>query len=124
MDERERYAKGEARRREVLGDAHVDRSRAAETEFSAELFDMVTRSAWGEVWTRPGLDTTTRRLLVLVMMVALNREREFKLHLRAALADGVPRDTIKEALLQTAIYCGVPAAHTAFHHAAEVFAEG
>lgn len=124
MDERERYAKGEARRREVLGDAHVDRSRAAETEFSAELFDMVTRYAWGEVWTRPGLDTTTRRLLVLVMMVALNREREFKLHLRAALADGVPRDTIKEALLQTAIYCGVPAAHTAFHHAAEVFAEG
>lgn len=124
MDERERYAKGEARRREVLGDAHVDRSRAAETEFSTELFDMVTRYAWGEVWTRPGLDTTTRRLLVLVMMVALNREREFKLHLRAALADGVPRDTIKEALLQTAIYCGVPAAHTAFHHAAEVFAEG
>jgi 4-carboxymuconolactone decarboxylase len=123
MDERERYAKGDARRRTVLGDAHVDRSRAAETDFNADLFELVTRYAWGDVWTRPGLDTTTRRLLVLAMTVALNREREFKLHLRAALADGVPRETVKEVLLQTAIYCGVPAAHSAFHHAAEVFAE-
>lgn len=123
MDERRRHAKGESRRREVLGDTHVERSRAAETEFSAELFDLVTRYAWGEVWTRPGLDTVTRRLLVLAMTVALNREREFKLHLRAALADGVPRDMVKEVLLQTAIYCGIPAAHSAFHDAAEVFAE-
>jgi 4-carboxymuconolactone decarboxylase len=123
MDERERYGLGEATRRSVLGDAHVERSNAARTELNGEFFELVTRYAWGEIWTRPGLDVATRRLLVLAFTIALGREKEFKLHLRAALEHGVSRETVKEVLLQSAIYCGVPAAHTAFHHAAELFAE-
>lgn len=123
MDEEDRARLGEATRRAALGNAHVDRSAAQRTDFNAEFFDLLTRYAWGEIWTRPGLERTTRRLLVLAMMAALGREREFKLHLRAALEDGVAPDTIKEVLLQSAIYCGVPAAHSAFHWAAEVQAE-
>jgi 4-carboxymuconolactone decarboxylase len=122
MDERERHAAGMATRRSVLGDAHVDRAEANKTEFSAEFQDLITRYAWGEIWTRPAIDHATRRLLTLSMMIALNREEEFKLHLRAALEHGVPKELIKEVILQSAIYCGVPAANTAFRQAAEVFA--
>jgi 4-carboxymuconolactone decarboxylase len=123
MDERERYEQGLKIRREVLGDAHVEKMRQEKGTFSADFQDLLTRYAWGEVWARPGLPRQTRSLLTLVMLVALNRGEEFRLHLRAALRNGVTRDEIKEALLQTAMYCGLPAANTAFHLAGEVFRE-
>ncbi|MGB6056349.1 MAG: 4-carboxymuconolactone decarboxylase [Burkholderiaceae bacterium] len=122
MDEQERHAAGMAVRRAVLGDAHVDRAQAARTPLTGEFQDLITRYAWGEIWTRPGLPRHTRSLLTIAMMVALNREQELKLHLRAAANNGVSRDEIKEVLLQTAIYCGVPAANSAFHMAQEIFA--
>jgi 4-carboxymuconolactone decarboxylase len=123
MDDRERYEKGMSVRRAVLGDAHVDRSLKNNNEFNQDFQDLITRYAWGEVWTRPGLPRHTRSLLTLAMMVALNRSDELRLHLQAAFNNGVNRDEIKEVLLQTAIYCGVPAANSAFHIAEEVFAE-
>lgn len=123
MDERERYAKGMEVRREVLGSAHVDRASSRINDFNGEFQDLITRYAWGEIWTRPGLPRHTRSLITLAMMIALNRADEFKLHVRAAANNGVTRDEMKEVLLQTAIYCGVPAANTAFHLAGEVFAE-
>lgn len=123
MDERERYEKGLSIRRAVLGDAHVDRSLKNLNEFNEDFQDLITRYAWGEIWTRPGLPRKTRSLLTIVMLVALNRPGEFRLHLRAALTNGVTKAEIKEALLQAAIYCGVPAANSAFHAAQEVFSE-
>jgi 4-carboxymuconolactone decarboxylase len=123
MDDRERYEKGMSVRRAVLGDAHVDRSLKNKNEFNQDFQDLITRYAWGEIWSRPGLPRHTRSLLTLAMMVALNRSDELRLHLRAAFNNGVNRDEIKEVLLQTAIYCGVPAANSAFHIAEEVFAE-
>ena len=110
-------------RRAVLGDAHVDRAQANRTAFTDEFQDLITRYAWGEIWTREGLSRHTRSLMTICMMVALGREEELKLHLRAAANNGVTRDEIKEALLQTAIYCGVPAANSAFALAQKVFAE-
>src|SRR6266446_3460328 len=121
MDERDRHSKGMEIRRAVLGDAHVDRALARTTAFNEEFQDLITRYAWGEIWTRPGLPRHTRSLLTLAMMVALNRADEFKLHVRAAFNNGATREQIMEVLLQTAIYCGVPAANTAFHLAEEVF---
>jgi len=123
MDDRERYKKGMSVRRAVLGDTHVDRSLKNRNDFNQDFQDLITRYAWGEVWTRPGLPGHTRSLLTLAMLVALNRTDELRLHLRAAFNNGVTRDEIKEALLQTAIYCGVPAANSAFHVAEEVFSE-
>ena len=123
MDERERHDKGMTVRRAVLGEAHVDRAVSRKNAFNAEFQDLITRYAWGEIWTRPGLPRHTRSLLTLAMMVALNRPEEFKLHVRAAFANGVTRDDIKEVLLQAAIYCGVPAANSSFHMAEEVFAQ-
>jgi 4-carboxymuconolactone decarboxylase len=123
MDERERYEKGMAVRRAVLGDAHVDRSLKNRNAFNEEFQDLITRYGWGEIWTRPGLPRQTRSLITLAMMVALNRGDEFRMHVRAALSNGVTRDEIKEILLQTAIYCGLPAANSAFHIAEEVLAE-
>ena len=123
MDERKRYDQGLAVRREVLGSAHVDRSLGRRTAFNEEFQDLITRYAWGEIWTRPGLDRKTRSAMTLSMMVALNRPDEFKLHVRAAFNNGLTREDIKEVLLQTAIYCGVPAANAAFHMAEEVFAQ-
>ncbi|GCB03482.1 4-carboxymuconolactone decarboxylase [Ralstonia sp. SET104] len=123
MDDRERYAAGMEVRRAVLGDAHVDRANAAQTELTAPFQDLITRYAWGEIWTRPGLPRHTRSLLTIAMMVALGRDGELRLHLRAAANNGVTRDEIQETLLQTAIYCGVPAANHAFHLAQTVFAE-
>jgi 4-carboxymuconolactone decarboxylase len=123
MDERERHQKGMSTRRAVLGDAHVNRAEKNKNEFNAEFQDLITRYAWGEIWTRPGLPRQTRSLITLAMMVALNRSDELRMHLRAALNNSVSRDEIKEVLLQTAIYCGVPAANSAFHLAQEVFTE-
>jgi 4-carboxymuconolactone decarboxylase len=123
MDERERHADGMAVRRAVLGDAHVDRAQARRSTLTTEFQDLITRYAWGEIWTRPGLPRHTRSLMTISMMVALNREEELKLHLRAAANNGVTRDEIKEALMQAAIYCGVPAANSAFAMAQEVFAK-
>ena len=123
MDDRQRYEQGLTVRRAVLGDKHVDAALEKRDEFTAEFQELITRYAWGEIWARPGLPRQTRSLLTLAMMVALNRGEEFKLHLRAAMRTGVPQEEIKEVLLQAAIYCGVPAANTAFHMAAEIFKE-
>ncbi len=123
MDDEQRYDNGMAVRRAVLGDAHVDRAQAGLNDFNAEFQNLITRYAWGEIWTRPGLPRQTRSLMTICMMVALNREEELKLHLRAAANNGVSRDQIREALLQAAIYCGVPAANSAFALAQKVFAE-
>ena len=123
MDERERYEKGMTVRRAVLGGAHVDRTLARKNPFIDEFQDLITRYAWGEIWTRPGLTRHTRSLITVAMMIALNRTDEFRLHVRAATNNGVTRDEIKEVLMQAAIYCGVPAANNAFHLAEEVFAE-
>src|SRR6266478_767401 len=121
MDERKRYDQGFKIRREVLGDAHVDRSLKNRTKFNEPFQDLITRYAWGEIWSRPGLPRKTRSLLTLSMLVALNRDKELRMHLKAALALGITRDEIQEVLLQSAIYCGVPAANSAFHAAEEVF---
>ena len=123
MDERERYGKGLAVRRAVLGDAHVDRTLTTKTPFNDEFQDLITRYAWGEIWTRPGLPRHTRSIATLAMLVALNRPDELKLHLRASANNGVTRDEVKELLMQCAIYCGVPAANAAFHLAQAVFAD-
>ncbi len=123
MDDREQYQKGILTRRAVLGDDHVDTTEKHANEFNEEFQDLITRYAWGEIWTRPGLPRHTRSLVTLGMMIALNRSDEFRLHVRAAFNNGVTRAEIKEVLLQSAIYCGVPAANSAFHMALEVFAE-
>ena len=123
MDDRDRYDEGMKVRRAVLGEAHVDRSLKSRTEFNEEFQDLITRYAWGEVWTRPGLPRHTRSLITLALMIAINRGDEFRMHVRAAFNNGVTRDEIKEVILQCAIYCGVPAANAAFHMASDVFAE-
>jgi 4-carboxymuconolactone decarboxylase len=110
-------------RRAVLGDAHVDRSEAARTPLTDEFQDLITRYVWGEIWTRPGLDRRTRSCITVAMLVALNRNEELALHLRAALTNGVTVEELKEILLQSAIYCGIPAANTAFGVAARILAE-
>jgi len=121
MDEKKRHEEGMKIRRAVLGDTHVDQAIATQNEFTAEFQDLITRYAWGEIWTRPDLDHKTRSLVTIAMMVALNRSEELQLHLKAALKNGVTRAEIKEVLLQAAIYCGVPAANHAFHMAEQVF---
>ncbi len=123
MDEQERYEAGLAVRRQVLGEAHVERSLQARTDFTTEFQDFITRTAWGTVWTREGLPRHTRSLLTIVMMVALGHDEEFKLHIRAARNNGVTPEEIKEALLQAAIYCGVPAANHAFALAKPILEE-
>jgi 4-carboxymuconolactone decarboxylase len=123
MTEEEREALGMRKRREILGDAHVDKAIEAQTAETADFQTLLTRYAWGEIWTRPGLDSVTRRLLVLAMTIALGRDEEFALHLRAALRAGVAREPIVETILQSAIYCGVPAANHAFAQARAIFAE-
>src|SRR5438132_8225183 len=114
MDERERYDNGMTVRRAVLGDAHVDRTLTRRNEFNEEFQDLITRYAWGEIWTRPGLPRSTRSLLAMAMLVALGHDDEFRMHVRASRAAGVSRAELKELLLQCAIYCGVPAANHAF----------
>jgi 4-carboxymuconolactone decarboxylase len=123
MDDRERFAKGLEVRRAVLGEKHVNVSLEKSNSFTAEFQDLVTRYAWGEMWTRQGLPRHTRSLVTLAMLIALNRSDEFRLHLRGAMNNGATRDQIKELLLQAAVYCGVPAANSAFRAAEEVFSE-
>jgi 4-carboxymuconolactone decarboxylase len=123
MDERDRHAAGMRVRREVLGSAHVDRAQTKLNDFNGEFQDFITRAAWGEVWTRPGLDRKTRSCMVLSTMIALGAWDEYKLHVRAAFNNGLTRDDIKEVILQAAIYCGVPKANHAIKEAEGVFAE-
>ncbi len=123
MDERERYEQGLRVRREVLGDAHVERALASTTPLTEGFQELITRYAWGDIWSRPGLPRHTRSLLTIAMMVALGRDAELRLHLRAAKNNGVTREQIMEVLLQTAIYCGVPAANSAFHAAEQELAD-
>jgi 4-carboxymuconolactone decarboxylase len=111
-------------RREVLGDAHVDAAIAGTTELTADFQDFITRYAWGEIWSRPGLDRRTRSAVTLTALVALGHDHELAMHVRAAVRNGLTPDEIKEVLLQCAIYCGVPAANRAFAVAQEVLAEG
>jgi 4-carboxymuconolactone decarboxylase len=123
MDEKQRNQNGMAMRRKVLGDAYVDRTIKNVNPFNEEFQDMITRHAWGEIWTRPGLPLHNRSLITVAMLIALKQTDELRLHLRGALNNGVTRDEIKEVMMQSAIYCGVPAANSAFHVAREVFAE-
>ena len=114
MDDQEKHAKGLEQRRAVLGDAHVDRALANTTPLTKEFQDLLTRYAWGEIWTRPGLDVRSRRILVLGTLIALARWEEFEMHAAAAVREGgFTLDDLKEIVLQQAIYCGVPAAHHA-----------
>lgn len=122
MDQ-ETFDKGLKIRREVLGADYVDRAIANADDFNRPLQELVTTYCWGEVWGRPGLDRRTRSFINLAMLVALNRPHELKLHVRGALNNGLSKEEIGETLLQTAIYCGVPAAIDAFRVAREVFAE-
>jgi len=117
------YDAGMAVRRAVLGDAHVDRANAGRTEFTVDFQDFITRYAWGEIWTRPGLDRRSRSLITLTALVARGHHEELAMHVRAARRNGLTRDEIKEVLLQTAIYCGVPDANTAFRIAGAVLAD-
>jgi len=110
-------------RREVLGDEYVDRAEASRTPLTDEFQDLITRYAWGEIWARPGLDRRTRSCITVGLLVARNRDDELALHIRAALRNGVTADELKEILLHTTIYCGVPAANSAFRVAARVLAE-
>jgi 3-oxoadipate enol-lactonase/4-carboxymuconolactone decarboxylase len=110
-------------RREVLGDEHVDRAIDRTTGFTADFQDLITRYAWGEIWARPGLDRRTRSCITLTALVALGRDEELAMHVRAALRNGLTPDEIGEVLLQTAIYCGVPAANAAFAIAQRVLDE-
>lgn len=119
----ERHADGMKVRREVLGDAHVDRATANSTDFTADFQDFITRYAWGEVWTRPGLDRKTRSCLTLALLTALRAEGELPMHVRAALRNGLTPEEIKEVLLHTAVYAGVPAANSAFAIAQRTLAE-
>jgi 4-carboxymuconolactone decarboxylase len=123
MDESERYEQGMRMRRRVLGDAHVDGAEAAKSALDEEFQHLITRLAWGEIWTRPDLPPHTRSLLTIALMVALNRGDELRLHLRAAAHNGVTPVEIREVLLHCAVYCGVPAANAAFHAAKEVLNE-
>lgn len=120
MDEQARHAAGMEVRRAVLGDQHVDRAIARTTGFTADFQNLITRYAWGDIWTRPGLDRRIRSCLTLAMLATLGHYEEFAMHVRAALRNGVSADEISEVLLQVAIYAGVPAANRAFAVAQDV----
>jgi 4-carboxymuconolactone decarboxylase len=124
MDENERYTNGMAMRRKMLGDAWVDRAEANKNDFNSEFQAMITRSPWGEIWTRPHFDERTRRILVIGTMMALGCWEEFSLHVRAALTvGGFSADDIKEIILQQTAYCGAPAGNHAFREAGAIVAE-
>jgi 4-carboxymuconolactone decarboxylase len=120
---RELFDKGLKVRREVLGAEYVDNALKNADDFTRPIQELVTQMAWGEIWTRPGLDRRTRSLINLSMITALNRPHELKLHVRGAITNGVTKAEIMEVFLQTAIYCGMPAALDSFRVAKEVFAE-
>jgi 3-oxoadipate enol-lactonase/4-carboxymuconolactone decarboxylase len=123
LNDEARHAEGMRVRREVLGDAHVDRAIVNTTAFTADFQDLITRYAWGEIWTRPGLDRRTRSCITLTALAALGHLEELAMHVRAALRNGLTPDEIKEVLLQVAVYCGVPAANSAFAVAQRVLRE-
>lgn len=119
----EKFEAGMKIRREVLGDRHVDRAEANKTSFDADFQRFITETAWGSVWSRPGLDRKTRHLLTIAMLAALGKETELAMHIRATPNTGVTSAEVREALLQVAVYAGVPAANSAFATARQVFAE-
>ena len=123
MTDADRHEAGMTVRRAVLGDEHVDRAVAGTTDFTAPFQDFITRYAWGDVWTRPGLDRRTRSVITLTVLTALGHENELAMHVRAAVRNGLTEAEIGEVLLHTAIYAGVPAANTAFAIAQRVLAE-
>jgi 4-carboxymuconolactone decarboxylase len=123
MDDQRRHDQGMSVRRAVLGDPHVDRAAAATTACTADFQDLITRYAWGEIWTRPGLDRRSRSLVTLTALVALGHHEELALHVRGAVRNGLTAQEIADVLLQTAVYCGVPAANTAFGIAQRVLDE-
>ena len=123
MNDKDLYDRGMAVRRSVLGDAHVDRSLERATEFDADFQEFITKTAWGQIWTRPGLDIRTRSMLTIAMLAALGKDGELKLHIRATRNTGVTRDEVKEILMQAAVYAGVPAGNHAMALARAVFAE-
>jgi 4-carboxymuconolactone decarboxylase len=124
MDDAERAARGMRVRREVLGDDHVDRAVAATTEFTEPFQDFITRCAWGDIWSRPGLSRAERSLVTVAMLAALGREHELAMHVKAAVRNGLTPEQIREVLLQVAIYAGVPAANRAFPIAQRALSEG
>jgi 4-carboxymuconolactone decarboxylase len=120
----EAHERGMKKRREVLGDEHVDRAVERTSDFTADFQDFITRYAWGEIWTRPGLDRRMRSAITMTALIGVGRFDELGMHVRAALRNGLTPDEIKEVLLQSAIYCGVPAANSAFAVAQKVLEEG
>lgn len=124
MDEKQRHAAGMRVRREILGDAYVDRVVEDTTAASGDVDDLITRYAWGEIWTRPGLDERTRRVLVIGTLLAIRQWDQFRIHARAALTEGgFTPDDLQEIILQQAVYCGAPAAHTAMRITRELLAD-
>ena len=123
MDDQDLYDRGMAVRRAVLGDAHVDRSLERATGFDTDFQEFITKTAWGQIWTRPGMDIRTRSMLTIGMLAALGKDGELKLHIRATRNTGVTRDEVKEILMQAGIYAGVPAANRAIKIAKHVFEE-
>ena len=121
MQDEERYQQGMAVRRAVLGDAHVDRTVQNLTPLNEEFQQFITRYAWGDIWSRPGLDRHTRSMITIAMLIALNREVELKMHLNAAFNNGVTREELKELIMHSALYCGLPAANATSHLAQQVF---
>lgn len=119
----ERYEEGMRVRRRVLGDAHVDRSSASADDFTRDFQRFITETAWGSVWSRPGLDTKTRSMVTIAILAALGRYDELRLHVRATKNTGVTQAEVAELLMHAAVYGGIPAANSAFHHAREAFAE-
>ncbi len=119
----ERYERGMVVRRAVLGEEHVERAQAGTTEFTRDFQELITRYAWGEIWTRPGIDRKTRSLLTIAILASLGRAEELRLHVRATRNTGATRDEVREALLQVAVYAGVPAGNAAFAQAAAVYRE-
>lgn len=122
LTDADRVQQGMTVRREVLSDEHVDRAIANTTELTADFQDFITRYAWGDIWSRPGLDRRSRSVSVLTALIALGHHEELAMHLRAALRNGLTVDEVREVILQSAVYCGVPAANTAFRIANEVYA--
>ncbi|WMY72338.1 4-carboxymuconolactone decarboxylase [Buttiauxella selenatireducens] len=123
MKDEEHYQQGMNVRRAVLGDKHVDRTLSQLTPLNEEFQNFITRYAWGDIWTRPGLERHTRSMITIAMLIALNREAELKMHLRAAFNNGVTRDELKELIMHSALYCGLPAANATMHLAQQVFDE-
>lgn len=123
MKDEEHYQQGMDVRRAVLGDSHVERTLSQLTPLNEEFQNFITRYAWGDIWTRPGLERHTRSMITIAMLIALNREAELKMHLRAAFNNGVTRDELKELIMHSALYCGLPAANATMHLSQQVFDE-